>query len=99
MSCIALLSPASATQNGLRTLRGRHHVMRGSQFSCTKVINVTRGGDVTRRESFPLQFLEGRTMESQFGGQQHMFSSAEGAFKPFQPGPHPLELSIDITQT
>ena len=54
--------------------------MRGSQFSCTKVINVTRGGDVTRRESFPLQFLEGRTMESQFGGQQHMFSSAEGAF-------------------
>src|SRR5215831_740936 len=27
-----------------------------------------------------LQSLEGRTVESQFGGQQHMFSSAEGAF-------------------
>src|SRR5215470_3543034 len=27
-----------------------------------------------------LQSLEGRTVESQFGGVQHMFSSAEGAF-------------------
>src|SRR5215471_2674135 len=27
-----------------------------------------------------LQSLEGRTVESQFGGQQHMFSSAEGPF-------------------
>jgi hypothetical protein len=31
-------------------------------------------------EELRLQSLEGRTVESQFGGVQHMFSAAEGAF-------------------